>query len=367
MAIFSSIVIFIVVLVVLILVHEWGHYIVAKLTGMRVDEFGIGFPPKVASYTKGETEYTLNALPIGGFVRIYGEDPTALADDDSDRARAFGARPKWAQALVLIAGVVMNALLAWVLLSAVLMIGAPTQVSEAEAGPEAELLVGSVVPGSPADEVIPMGAKVLAVTNESSALTSLTPIALSEFVREQGSTELTITYELAGEKTTATVLPVTGLLESEPEMAALGVQLLLVEEVSLPFFAAIGAGFSRAVELTGAIVVGVYTLITGALTGGADLSQVAGPIGIVSYVGDAAAVGVSALLFFTAVISLNLAVINLLPIPALDGGRLIFVAIEALTQKPIKAIWAARLNMIGFALLMLLMVIISVSDVTKML
>lgn len=367
MEIFSSIIIFIAVLVVLILVHEWGHYIVAKLTGMRVDEFSIGFPPKVASVTKGETEYTLNALPIGGYVRIYGEDPTALATDDPDRARAFGARPKWAQALVLMAGVVMNALLAWVLLSVVLMLGAPTQVSEAEAGPGAELLIGAVLPESPAADAIPSGAAVRSVSAGEAALTALTPSALSDFVATQGSVPLDVTYQVGDETTTTTLTPVPGLIAEEPERVALGVQLLLVEDVSLPFWAAIGAGFTRSVELTGAIVVGVYSLIAGALTGGADLSQVAGPIGIVSYVGDAAAVGLSSLLFFTAVISLNLAVINLLPIPALDGGRLIFVAIEAITRRPIKPIWAARMNMIGFALLMLLMIVISVSDVSKML
>jgi len=366
MEIFGSIIIFIGVLIVLILVHEWGHYIVAKLTGMRVDEFGIGFPPKIFSFTRGETEYTLNALPIGGFVRIYGEDPTTLTKHDLDKDRAFGARPTWAQALVLIAGVVMNALLAWVLLTAVLMIGSPTQVSEAEAGPGAELLIGSVLPDSPAAEAIPAGATVLAATTAEAQLATLTPSALSDFVAEQGSVPIAVTYQLGDDTTTSTVTPVIGLIAEDPDRAALGVQLLLVEDVSLPFLSAVGEGFARSVELTGAIIVGVYSLIVGSFTGGADLSQVAGPIGIVSYVGDAAAVGVSALLFFMAVISLNLAVINLLPIPALDGGRLIFVAIEAVIRRPIKAIWAARINMVGFAFLLLLMLVIAVSDITKM-
>jgi regulator of sigma E protease len=113
------------------------------------------------------------------------------------------------------------------------------------------------------------------------------------------------------------------------------------------------------------ILVGLGSLAAGAITGTADYSQVAGPIGIVSYVGDAASIGFTSLLLFTAIISLNLAVINLLPIPALDGGRLVFVAIEAVTRKPIKAVWAARVNLAGFAFLMLLMLAATINDVSK--
>lgn len=368
MALFFSIFLFLAVLIVLILVHEWGHYIVAKLTGMRVDEFGIGFPPKVASFTKGETEYTLNALPIGGFVRIYGEDPTQPQTEDVDRERAFSARPRWAQALVLIAGVTMNALLAWVLLSAILMIGAPTAVSEAEAGPSAQLTITSVLSGSPAEGIIPPGAVVAGVTNVSGgdALTTLTPTALSEYVQARANEELAVSYELGEANETVLVTPVAGAIADNPDRAVLGVELTLTEERSLPFFEAVTTGFMRTVELTQAITVGVFSLFAGIFTGNADLSQVAGPVGIVGYVGDAAAVGLVALLFFTAQISLSLAVINLLPIPALDGGRLIFVAIESITRRPIDPVWTARVNTAGFIFLMLLMLVVTVSDVMKL-
>ena len=124
-----TVLIFLAVLFVLILVHEWGHFITAKLTGMRVDEFAIGFPPKLFSWKRGETEYSLNALPIGGFVRIYGEDPTQVAAASADSARAFGSRPKWAQAIVLVAGVTMNVAFAWFLFVIMLTTGVPTQVS----------------------------------------------------------------------------------------------------------------------------------------------------------------------------------------------------------------------------------------------
>lgn len=363
LSILTSIALFIGVLVLLILVHEWGHYIAAKLTGMRVDEFGVGFPPKLASTQRGETEYSLNALPIGGFVRIYGEDPTTLAETDPDYSRAFGNRPKWAQAIVLVAGVTMNALLAWALLTVVLMMGTPTQVSEAEAGPSANLVVFDVLADSPAAAVIPPGATIVGLTAEERTLENLTPTALTEFVSQVGEEPVTIDIIAPGDVArTVEITPQTGVITEDPDRAVIGVSLGLTEVVSLPFHEAVPAGFTRSVELTQAIVQGVGSLILGQ----ADWSQVAGPIGIVGYVGDAAAVGFAALLIFTAVISLNLAVINLLPIPALDGGRLVFVAIEAITRRPIAPEWTARLNTAGFIFLILIMIAVSINDVLRL-
>ena len=164
-----SVILFLLVLFVLVLVHEWGHFIVAKKTGMRVDEFGIGFPPKLFSVKKGETEYTFNALPIGGFVRIWGENFADAAEEKEsgiDVSRSFAARPKWAQALVLIAGVTMNILFAWFLFSLTYMIGLPTVVDEADATSAAELSIMDVLPDSPA-AVIPAGSVVNAVAPRS--------------------------------------------------------------------------------------------------------------------------------------------------------------------------------------------------------
>ncbi len=159
-----TILLFFGVLFVLILVHEWGHFITAKKTGMRVDEFGIGFPPKLFGVKRGETEYTMNLLPIGGFVRIFGEDAAGAAES-ADYARSFIARPKWAQAIVLVAGVTMNVLFAWFLFAIVLMVGLPTAVDEATATPEARLVVASVLPGSPADLAgVPAGAVVTSLS-----------------------------------------------------------------------------------------------------------------------------------------------------------------------------------------------------------
>lgn len=358
-----SILIFLAVLFVLVLVHEWGHYITAKLTGMRVDEFGIGFPPKLFGIKKGETEYTFNALPIGGFVKILGEDEVV---DGPDRERSFGGKRKWAQALVLVAGVTMNVLFAWFLFSGAYMAGVTQMVDEHSASAQARLLVTDVLPGAPADEAsLARGATITAVTRGGESLTMLTPSAFSEFVA-QGGEPVEIAYTQSGELFLTQVVPETGVITADPERAAIGVALALVDEVSYPFFSAIGAGFSHTIDSTVQIAVGIVSLIRDAIIGQADLSQVAGPVGIVGLVGEASAFGFSALLMFTAFISLNLAVINLLPFPALDGGRLLFVGIEAVTGRPMPVRATQIMNTVGFALLILLMVVVTWNDIARL-
>ncbi|MCB9810861.1 MAG: RIP metalloprotease RseP [Candidatus Nomurabacteria bacterium] len=361
-----TIILFLLVLFVLILVHEWGHFIVAKKTGMRVDEFGIGFPPKMYGIKKGETEYSFNALPIGGFVKIYGENLEEIPGDEVDKARAFGSRPKWAQALVLVAGVAMNVLFAWFLFFVVFMLGTPTAVEESVATDEAVLYVSGVLPGSPLYEKLSAGSEILSVGSADDELMKPTPSTFTEFIQAHADEELSINYKNGDDTGTVNVTPETGLIPGEESKAAVGVSLALVETVPRSFFTAIVDSFFATVNGLEQIVTGLYSLLVGAVSGTADLSQVAGPVGIVNMVGDAAQFGVVALLTFTAVISLNLAVINLLPIPALDGGRLVFVAIEAVTRRPINPNWAGHLNLIGFALLMLLMIVVTYNDIVRL-
>ncbi len=360
-----SVILFLLVLFVLILVHEWGHYIVAKKTGMRVDEFAIGFPPRLFAIKKGETEFTFNLLPIGGFVRIFGENPVT-AKDTLDEPRSFAARPRWAQALVLIAGVTMNVIFAWILFAATFMIGVPTSVEEDQASAEAKLYIAGIVPESPLSDLIEPGAIVVGLKTANDTLEELTPSNFSDFIQANGESELSLSYLVGEEVKEVSVTPVTGLLEDKTK-PAVGVSLALVENIKQSFgqslVSATGATFSGLKNIT----VGLFTLLGQTFKGTADLSQVAGPVGIVGLVGDAASYGITALLTFTAMISLNLAVINMLPIPALDGGRLVFVAIEAVIRRPIDPIWTIRLNLVGFALLMLLMIVVTWSDVSKLL
>jgi regulator of sigma E protease len=411
-----SVLIFFLVLFVLILVHEWGHFIVAKKTGMRVDEFGIGFPPKLFGFKKGETEYTFNALPIGGFVRIFGEngeEPFSPVEGEAlDRrsevdaeageggtkvisqnishqessvspvegedvtqskktakydSRSFYSRPKWAQAAVLIAGVVMNVLFAWLLFSVTYMVGVPTAIDEATAGPGAELVIVQTLSDSPAS-VIPAGAVITGVVADGDRILSpVTPTGFTEFVTSVAPEPIVVTYSLADQETTVAITATQGLVEDQPDRYVVGASLALVENQSMSFFAALKTGAISTWEGLQAITFGLVTLISQIFTGTADFTQVAGPIGIVGMVDDAAAFGFTALLTFTAIISLNLAVINLLPFPALDGGRLVFVAIETITGKDIPAEWAGRINLVGFALLLLLMVLVTYNDILNLL
>lgn len=366
-----SILIFFAVLFLLILVHEWGHFIVAKKTGMRVDEFGIGFPPRLFGIKKGETEYTFNALPIGGFVRIYGENAVDAAADAAVGTApegSFTSKSKWAQAAVLVAGVTMNILLAWVLLTAAFMIGVPTQVTEEDAGPNASLTIQGVLEDGPAAAAeLPLGVTVKSISNGELTIEKPLPSEFSDFIAAHPNDALTLMYSQDEVSNEVTLTPATNIIPDSPERPVIGVSLALVETEQQDVLLALVQAAERTGQLLVAITVGLTSLIVDTFTGTADYSQIAGPVGIVGLVGDAAAIGIVTLMTFTAVISLNLAVINMLPFPALDGGRLLFVAIEALFRRPINPVWVARLNGLGFVLLLLLMVVVTYNDIAKLL
>jgi regulator of sigma E protease len=365
-----TILLFFAVLVVLILVHEFGHFIVAKKSGVRVDEFGVGFPPKIVGKKFGETEYTLNWLPIGGFVRIWGEDPTEehyMEGPESERS--FVKQPRYKQAAILVAGVAMNVVLAFVLYSAAYMLGMPTALAEDEAAnTDAQLMITAVLPDAPASDALKPGDEVLGAYTQSGTLDSsdgITPTELSTFVAESNGEEVHVSLMRGGEEVRTSFTPETGVIADEPQRYAAGFSMSLVGMVALPIYKAVPAAAVHTYYALRDVVTGLGGLVAGAFTGTADLSQVSGPVGIVTLVGDAAALGLVWLLVFSAFISLNLAVINLLPIPALDGGRLVFVAIEAVTRKPINPNIAVRVNQVGFVALLSLMLLVTINDVLR--
>lgn len=364
-----TILLFLAVLFVLILVHEFGHFIVAKLTKMQVDEFAIGFPPRLFSVKKGETVYSINSLPIGGYVKIMGEDGSADSMQDvTNPSRAFSAHPRWAQAAVLVAGVAMNILLAWVIFYAVAIVGQPTAVEEGSAeAVGASLVVAATLPSSEAATALPVGAEITTMEAGGESLNTLTPSAVADFVKQNPEKEINLTYTIKDEVKTVALTPEKGLIEDEPERQVLGISTILVNETKESPLSAIGSASVRTVDSLVAITVGIVSFFASAFTFSADLSQVAGPVGIAGMVGDAADIGWVPLLVFTAFISLNLAVINMLPVPALDGGRLLFVLIESIIRRPINPEWQARVNFVGFALLILLMIVVTYSDVIKIL
>jgi len=359
-----SILIFVVVIVALIVVHEFGHFVAAKLSGMRVDEFGLGYPPRALLIGKiGETAYTLNWIPFGGFVKIFGEDGGV-------GSRAFSTRPRILQAIVLAAGITMNLIFAYVLITGALMMGTPRALSESEiaTAQSVELAVANVLPGSPAAlaGLVP-GDSILSAEDGHYAFRGADPATFTKFVSDgNGNTTITLSVRHSGGKEeTLFARPVAGIIASDPARPALGVEVATIGIVPLSFFAALTEGASLTWEATKLTAIGLGHFFYGIFTLTADLSQVSGPVGIAGVVGSAGAQGLGNLFSIMALISINLALINLIPIPALDGGRLLFVIIESIIRRPIKPRVAQTMNAIGFVFLILLMVIVTAHDIFK--
>ncbi len=360
---------FLVVIVALILVHEIGHFIVAKLSSMRVDEFGIGYPPRALTIAKIKgTEYTLNWLPFGGFVKIYGEDGT---QEGEASAGAFSSKARILQALTLIAGVTMNVILAYVLLTATLIMGTTQELepNQIASSTDAHVVVAGVDKGSAADK---------AGFQAGDTITSATIIEKTQAVNYNGNnpggvatlvgldtTESPMQFKVDrnGKELTLTAMPKKGVIASAPNQVAMGFSLAAVGTVKTPLLKAPLQGLIYTWNMIVITAQGLWHLLVGLVTFKADLSQVAGPVGIAGIVGNSVSQGLAAVLSLAALISINLAIVNLIPVPALDGGRLLFVIIESITRKPISPKIANAVNAVGFALLILLMLVITAHDI----
>ncbi len=362
-----EILIFIVVIVALIVVHEFGHLIAAKLLGMRVDEFGLGYPPRAMIIGKiGETAYTLNWLPFGGFVKIYGEDGLTL--DHARDARAFSSRPRLAQAAVLIAGIAMNLLFAYVLITGALVAGTPRALTPTElaTATNVTLAVANVLPGSPAARagLLP-GDTILSAEDAMGKWRVTDTKSFSAFVAASDGDPIVLELMRNGKEVTATATAASGVVSSDMARLALGVEVFTVGVVALSPGAALLEGSRLTWDTTVLTAKGLGHFFSGILTFSADLSQVAGPVGIAGVVGTASSQGWGDLFSIMAIISINLALINLIPVPALDGGRLLFVIIESIIRRPIKPSVLQAMNAIGFVFLILLMLVVTANDIFR--
>lgn len=362
-----GIALFIVLIVALVVVHELGHFSAAKFFRMRVDEFGVGFPPRLLSVRRGETEYSLNLLFLGGFVRIFGENPDEPVSGP-DVHRSFSRGTKGAQAVVLAAGVAANVLFAWALFSGGFMVGMPVSADNTRFGTptDVRLTVAGVMPDSPAARAgLSAGDAIVSARAGDEALLEPTPETFSALLaRVDGPVSLDV--QRGGESLTLSAESVRGLFPDEPERAGIGISMGLSGTVALPFPAAVVAGAELTLSSLRDVTLGIASFIGNAFLFRADFSTVAGPVGIAAMAGDASALGLSYLLTFAAFISINLAVINLIPFPALDGGRLLIVGVEALARRAVPPRAISAFNALGFGLLILLMLVVTYHDVARL-
>ncbi len=360
-----SIIIFVVILVVLIVGHEFGHFIVAKLSKMKVLEFGLGFPPKLWSRWYGGTEYSLNAIPFGGFVRIFGEDSKESLNDHE----AFHNRPVLHQAAVIFSGPFANFVLAYIFTVAALTMGVPAVIGDENVAGDvanARVVVADVVPGSPAALAgLSRGDYIVSVSSGDLVTLVANPEDLVGAIAS-AEEEVSVRVQRGGQEVSFVMAPLSGIVADDPDRMAIGVASALIGTVSYPPSQAIVRGFTHTVDGVKNVFFGLLSLIGGALTFSADLTDIAGPVGIASLVGEAAVFGAGSLFSLIALVSINLGIINLLPFPALDGGRLAMLGVETVARRKIPHRVSNAINYAGFVLLIGLMVAVTVNDIANL-
>ncbi|HPY08830.1 MAG: RIP metalloprotease RseP [Patescibacteria group bacterium] len=383
----STIIIFILVLSVLVFAHELGHFVTAKRLGVRADEFGFGFPPRMVGFYKnkfgkwrkvfgkttyedlesstledavpqsGSTIYSLNWLPIGGFVKIKGEN-----DNGDKEADSFAAKKVWQRMLILSAGVIMNVVLAWFLFTVGYLIGMPQATSDLSSSARvsnAMVAIIDVRADSPAEVAgLRAGDFIKAINGQEVALEEDMQAMISPLAGQE------VTLLVDREQTEMTIVVVPE--EVSEGHGVIGVGIMAAGTVRYPLFSAIIEGAKTTGWMLKEIVLAFGNLIGNLVSGESVSQEFAGPVGIANITGQAASLGFVYLLQFVALLSLNLAIINILPFPALDGGRILFLLIEKVKGKPVKRDIEAVAHNIGFLLLIALIIFITYKDIIKL-
>ena len=324
----------IVIFCLLIFVHELGHFIVAKACGVKVNEFAIGMGPAIFKKQKGETLYAVRLFPIGGFCAMEGED------EDSEDDRAFNNKPAWQRALVLTAGSFMNLLTAVVLMIVIaLVVG------------QATTTVNEVLDDSPAYRAGMMsGDRIVEV--DGTAVDEWNDVIT--YIGESSRDTADIVVERDGAQQT-----LTAALEYDKESGRN--KIGITPEMKHSVAGSVGSGMKNTWNMT----VMMYKVIKQLFTGDVSVSELSGPVGIVYAVNQSAKAGVIYVVYLASLLSLNLAIMNMLPFPALDGGRLLFLLIRKITGKRITDAIEGKIHFIGIILLMVLMVYVTWNDIVK--
>jgi regulator of sigma E protease len=317
----------------LIFVHELGHFMSAKAVGIRVNEFALGMGPQLLHFRKGETEYSLRAFPIGGYCKMEGED------EESVDANAFNNKSFPAKALVVVAGSVMNLLLAILILSAVILsYGIPTNTIK-DLSPDLPAVKAGLLPG---DKIVQIDDRKIKEWND-----------ITDIIEKSKADTMKVTVERDGEMLSFDI----GTVNSEDGRRIIGIKPAYTKDPGK----ALIYGTQSTFEMGAKMIQIIGQLITGEVS----TSNLTGPVGIVYMVGDTVKMGLVYLAQLTALISLNLAIVNMLPFPALDGGRLLFMVIRFFTGKTISDETEGKIHFIGLMLLFGLMIYITVQDIGR--
>lgn len=340
---------------VLVLVHEFGHYIAARLSGVWVEEFGIGLPPKIWGKKIGKTLYSINALPIGGFVRLHGESSESTI---SKPKQAFVNKSKGARAFIALAGVFMNfafAVVAFAVITA--FVGIPKGVTIAEVTADSPASAGKL---AIEDRVKSIGGVEIVYTEQFSKTVSKFKGQEVVFVVERDVNGVENTLEL----------PVTIRSQAPEGEGLLGVLFTPAEIYFPPVwkrpFVYLKEGYTKTVDISVQILDGFAVMLTQAL-GGTAPKGLAGPVAVTAIIAEVAKIGILPLLEFMAIISINLAILNLVPFPPLDGARVFFILIEAITRRKIVPRIENMIHTLGMALLLLLMLALTAHEIPGLL
>lgn len=347
-----TILIFIAILVILILIHEFGHFAVAKLSGVKVKEFAFGFPPRLFSVVKGGTRYSLNAIPLGGYVSLLGEDEAV-----KEKGSYYSAK-LWQKIAIVGTGVVMNFLLGILVLAIGFTIGMTPLVSDPAAlsGQKvSQVMIVEVVPESPAAKVGLSSGDILDGFSS--------PTDLQQFTKTHAGQKVQLTIIKNNLKETREVT----LGQTD---APLGVGVVTITKVKQPFFTALKTATIEVGKSVGAVFAALWLIIRSVFTTGTagEAGQaVVGPVGIFNFTSEALKIGWIYILQLLAILSINLAIINILPFPALDGGKIFFLALEGIFRKKVVRQEIENLiHTIGFIILILLILAITFRDIIRL-
>lgn len=368
-----SVFVALIVLSFLVLIHELGHFLVAKRQGLLVEEFGIGLPPRVFGKKIGETIYSVNALPLGGFVRIYGEEGKNGTDEEQAayvsrklEKRAFYTQKPARRLHVLIAGIAMNFLLGFVVVWFLFAKGTVMLVSEGQEARATDISVAvlGVTANSPAAQAgFKTGDTILRMQAQQYDLYPKRVEDVQSFTKQFAGSLVVFDIKREGVQIE---LQATPRVEPPQGQGPLGIELGVLGTVKYPFLQAAWQALVSSFTMSVQIFKLVGTSLRDIVFKG-NIGAVSGPVGIVKYTSNALQMGVDSFLSFVALISLNLAVFNLLPLPALDGGRIAFVLWEWVTRKPVPHKYESWVHTIGMALLIGLLVLVTIGDIRKLL